>query len=89
MMTNQSRLAESSEVRAESSTARWRHITIGLVGYFIPVVLLALGIKALLESLNVGAGPAPLLAIIAVSLLIVVWQERCRGFSYRTYRRYH
>lgn len=74
MATYQSRLAGSAEVRAESRTARRRHVAMGVIGYLVPAVLLALGVKTLFESMGVDLTPPTVIAVVAVGLAIAVWR---------------
>ncbi|MFN3256772.1 MAG: hypothetical protein ACE37B_13860 [Ilumatobacter sp.] len=74
MRTYTSRLAGQPQVRGACRTARWRHVSIGLIGYSVPIVAVALGGSALVESMDVELPPRTSIAIIAVLLATVVWR---------------
>ncbi len=74
MDTYQSRLAGTSDVRVQCSTARWRHVTIGFIGYLIPIVVGVFGTTALVESMGVDVPPRTATVTVVVLLAIVVWR---------------
>lgn len=74
MKSYQLRLDGPSEISAESSIARRRHVVMGLLGYFLPVAFLAIGITTLVESAGVDVSQPMRIGLIAVLLAVVLWR---------------
>jgi hypothetical protein len=72
--SRRSRSAGSSVVAARCATARRRHIYVGVLGYSIPSVVLAIGIRELVRRLG-GDLSLPVMGMVIVSILAIpLWR---------------
>lgn len=72
--SQRSRSAGSSLVAARCATARRRHLYVGLLGYLVPSVVLAISVRELVRSLG-GDLSLPVLGLVTVAILAIpLWR---------------
>lgn len=74
MRSSGSRVARASEVRADCSTAPWRHVTIGFFGYLAPSVLIGIGTHQLLKVIGIEASTDTIGVVTVVCVGIALWR---------------